>query len=82
MEAPEVLPPPEPPIQGRARAGWTKEMEDALKGSSIKEEHRALIGTALQGYRSAGAGLHEVFKNLVAGFKVRLMCIHVVYLRF
>jgi hypothetical protein len=45
-------------------------MEDTLKGSSIKEEHRALIGAALQGFRSAGAGLHEVFKNLVASFEV------------
>ena len=36
-------------------------MEDALKGSSIKEEHHALIGAALQGYRSAEAGLHSVF---------------------
>jgi hypothetical protein len=66
----EVFPPPSPTAQGRAGAGWTEEMEDTLKDSSIKEEHRALIGAALQGYRSTGAGLHEVFKNLVAGFEV------------
>jgi hypothetical protein len=59
--------------------GWTEEVEEALRGSSIKE-HRALIGTALEGYRSAGAGLHEVFKNLVAGFEVRLLRIQFVYL--
>ena len=71
---------PQPTAQGRAGAGWTEEMEDALKGSSIKEEHRALIGMALQGYRSAGAGLHEVFKNLVVGFEVCFLRIQFVYL--
>ena len=73
VEAPEVLPPPEPTFQGRANAGRTEEMEDDLKGSSIKEEHRALMGTVLESYRSAGAALHKVFKNLVAGFELRLM---------
>jgi hypothetical protein len=73
VDASEVIPPPQPTTQGRAGAGWTEEMEDALKGSSVKEEHRALIGTALQGYRSAGAGLHEVFKNLIAGFEVHFL---------
>ena len=58
--------------------GWTEEMEDALKGSSIKEEHRALIGVALQGYQSAGASLHEVFKNLIAGFQVCFLSAHMV----
>ena len=57
-------------------------MEDTLKGSSIKEEHRALIGVALQGFRSAGAGLHEVFKNLIVGFKVRFLRIQFVYLSY
>jgi hypothetical protein len=52
--------------------GWAEEAEEALKGCSLKEEHRALIGTTLEGYRSAEAGLREVFKNLVAGFEVFL----------
>jgi hypothetical protein len=78
-EPSEVIPPPQPTAQGWAGAGWTEEMEDALKGSSVKEEHRALIGTALQGYRSAGAGLHEVFKNLIAGFEVRFLRVQFVY---
>jgi len=42
----EVLPSP-PPAQVRASTGWTEEMEETLKGSSLKEEHRALIGVAL-----------------------------------
>ena len=76
----EVLPPILPTAQDWAGAGWTEEMEDALKGSSIKEEHRALIGSALQGYRSTGSGIHEVFKNLVAGFEVRFLHIQFAYL--
>jgi hypothetical protein len=73
VETPEVIPPPQPTAQGWAGVGWTEEVEEALRGSSIKEEHRALIGTALEGYRSAGAGLYEVFKNLIVGFEVRLL---------
>jgi hypothetical protein len=66
----KVIPPNPPAAQGWAGAGWTEEMEDTLKDSSIKEEHRALIGAALQGFQSTEAGLHEVFKNLVASFEV------------
>ena len=62
--------------------GWTEEMEDTLKGSSIKEEHRALIGAALQGFRSTGASLHEVFKNLIVGFEVRFLRVQFVYLNY
>jgi hypothetical protein len=66
----EVIPPPQQTAQGRAGAGWTEEMEDTLRGSSIKEKHRALMGAALQGFRSAEAGLHEVFKNLITSVEV------------
>nr|XP_045089558.1 chromosome partition protein MukB-like [Aegilops tauschii subsp. strangulata] len=45
-------------------------MEETLKGSSLKEEHCAMICATLQGFRSAGAGLNEVFKNLVTSFEV------------
>jgi hypothetical protein len=44
-------------------------VEETLKGSSLKEEH-ALIGAALRGFRSTGASLHEVFKNLVTSFEI------------
>ena len=73
MDPSEVIPPPQPAVRGRTGAGWAEEVEEALKGCSLKEEHRALIGTALEGYRSIEAGLHEVFKNLIAGFEVRLL---------
>jgi hypothetical protein len=45
-------------------------VEETLKGSSFKEEHHAMIGAALQGFQSAGGGLHEVFKNLITIFEV------------
>lgn len=75
----EVAPPP-PPAAGRVNAGWPEEMEEALTGSSIAEEHRALIGAALQGFRSAEARICEVFKGLVKNFEVcfytfPLMCL-------
>ena len=47
-------------------------MEAALIGSSLKDEHRALIGAALQGFWSAEAGMHEVFKGLLTSFEVTL----------
>ena len=73
MDSSEIIPPSQPSVQGRIGMGWAEEVEEALKGCSLKEEHRALIGTVLEGYRSAEAGLHEVFKNLVAGFEVHLL---------
>jgi hypothetical protein len=45
-------------------------MEAALTGSSLKEEHRALIGAALQGFWSSEAGMHEAFKGLITSFEV------------
>ena len=46
-------------------------MEAALTGPSIAEEHRALIDTALQGFRSVEAEMREVFKGLFRSFEVR-----------
>ena len=76
MDLSEVIPPSQPAVQGLIGMGWAEEAEEALKGCSLKEEHRALIGAALQGYRSIGAGLHEVFKSLVAGFEVCFLSAH------
>jgi hypothetical protein len=45
-------------------------MEAALTGSSLKEEHRTLIGTALQGFQSTEAGMREAFKGLITSFEV------------
>ena len=65
----EVLPPPPPPPRP-ATVGWTKEVEAALMGSSLKEEHRTLVGVALQGFRSAEARMREVFKGFIRIFEV------------
>ena len=65
----EVLPTP-PSASGQASAGWTEEIEVALMGSSLTKEHRALIGAALQGFRSTEARMREVFKGLVMSFEV------------
>jgi hypothetical protein len=64
------VPPPPPPAPGRATTGWTEEMEVSLMGSSIKEEHRTQIDTALQVFRSAEVGMHEIFKSLIKSFEV------------
>jgi hypothetical protein len=45
-------------------------MEDALTGSSIAKEHRALMGAVLQSMRSVDSGLKEAFSGLLTGFKV------------
>ena len=45
-------------------------MEATLASSSLKGEHRALISATLQGFRSAEAGMREVFKGLVTSFEV------------
>ena len=61
---------PPSPAPREATTGWTEEMEAALTGSSLKEEHRALIGVVLQGFRPVEAGMREVFKGLVMSFEV------------
>ena len=44
-------------------------MEEALTGSSLKEEHHALVGAVLQGFRSTEAGMLEAFKGLIKSFE-------------
>jgi hypothetical protein len=64
------VPPPPPPAPEQASTGWADEMEDALTGSSIAKEHRALMGAVLQSMRSVDSGLKEAFSGLLTGFKV------------
>ena len=42
----------------------------SLNGLLVVEEHRALIGMALQGFQCAKPGMHEVFKCLIRSFEV------------
>ena len=45
-------------------------MEEALSGSTIAENHRALMGAVLQGIQSVDSGLKEAFNGLLTGFQV------------
>ena len=42
-------------------AGWPDVMEEALKSSSIVEQHRALMGVILQSIQSVKSGMKEAF---------------------
>ena len=45
-------------------------MEEDLSGSSITEDHRALMVVVLQGIQSVDSRLIEAFNGLLTGFKV------------
>ena len=70
--------PAQSPIGGRVgrspqvppMTGWSAVMEEALSGSSIAEDHRALMGAILQSIQSVDSGLKEAFNGLLTGFKV------------
>ena len=46
---------------------------DALKGASIVDEHRALMGAVIEKIQSAESGLNEYCVSLIRGFKVCFM---------
>ena len=80
--SPERSMPPEVPAQsptgGRVggstpvppMTGWLAMMEEALAGSSIAEDHCALVGAVLQGIQSVDSRLKQAFNGLLTGFKV------------
>ena len=41
-----------------------------LKGTSIVDEHRALMGAVIEKIQSAESGLNEACINLITGFEV------------
>ena len=45
-------------------------MREALERASVVEEHRTLMGAAMENVQSAKSGLTEAFHSLLAGFKV------------
>ena len=49
-------------------------VEGALTSSSILPKQHALLGTALNQFWSAEAGVMEVFRDLAKGFEVCLIC--------
>ena len=49
----------------------SEELMILLGRASISEEHRALMGTVIERISSVESGLHEAFRSLLTGFKVR-----------
>lgn len=43
---------------------------EALRGTSIVDEHRALMGTVIEKVQSTKSGLTEACANLLTGFEV------------
>ena len=48
-------------------------LRELLERAAISEEHRTLMGTAMERISSAESGLHEAFMSLLPGFEVREM---------
>ena len=44
---------------------------EALRGASIVDEHRILMGTVIEKVQSAKSGLTEACTSLLTGFEVR-----------
>ena len=43
---------------------------EALRGASVMDEHRVLMGTVIEKVQSAKSGLNEACGNLLTGFEV------------
>ena len=67
-------------LGGAELSGRQQEVEAALSSSSILPDHRAMLGTAFTQFRSAEAGILEVFLGLAKGFEVRVL--YVLHLSF
>ena len=44
---------------------------EALRGASVVDEHRVLMGAVIEKVQSAKSGLNEACSNLLTGFEVR-----------
>ena len=44
---------------------------EALRGASVMDEHRVLMGVVIEKVQSAKSGLNEAYSNLLIGFDVR-----------
>ena len=43
---------------------------EALRGASVVDEHRTLMGTVIERVQSAKSGLTEAYHSLLTGFEV------------
>ena len=51
--------------------GTPDNMMEALRGASVVEEHRVLMGAVIEKVQSAKSGLNEACSSLLIGFEVR-----------
>ena len=58
--------PPMAPVQ----PGAPDNLMEALRGASIVDEHRVLMGTVIEKVQSVKSGLNEACNNLLTGFEV------------
>ena len=58
------------PLATSAQPEVSDTLSGALKGASIVEEHRALMGAVIEKIQSAESGLNEACVSLITGFEV------------
>ena len=61
---------PLPPVVP-VHPGVPDNLMEALRGASVMDEHRTLMGAVIEKVQSAKSGLNEACNNLLTGFEVR-----------
>ena len=51
--------------------GASDNLMEALRGTSVVDEHRVLMGAVIEKIQSANSGLNEACNSLLTGFEVR-----------
>ena len=72
-DEPEVSSRREPPGLAKpdSSASTGVRLKDLLEKASISEDHRRLMSMVIERISSAGGGLHDAVRSLLAGFEVR-----------
>ena len=60
---------PLPPV-APVHPGTPDNLMEALRGASVMDEHRVLMGAMIEKVQSAKSGLNEACSNLLTGFEV------------
>ena len=60
---------PLPPV-APVHPGAPDNLMEALRGASVMDEHRVLMGAVIEKVQSAKSGLNEACSNLLTGFEV------------
>ena len=60
---------PLPPVVP-VHPGAPDNLMEALRGASVMDEHRVLMGAVIEKVQSAKSGLNEACSNLLTGFEV------------